>query len=236
MLAIYKKELKSYFYSPIGYLFISIFMLVSGIRFVSANIMGLSSDYTLTLDWMSFVFMLTVPLLTMRLLAEERRTKSDQLLLTSPLKLTSIITGKFLAALSVLIFTLLVSFVYPLVLDIFGAPDYAAIISSYVGFALMGTVFIAVGVFVSASTDNQVSAAVLTFAALFILYMLDTLISAISAPWLVTALSAISVFRQYVSFGLGILGLFPIIYFASATGLFLFLAVRAVEKRRWSEG
>ena len=159
MNAVYKKELRAYFYSPIGYAFIGIFMLMLGVIFLVTNISGSSADYAAALSGASSFFGFLVPLLTMRSFAEERRTKTDQLLLTSPVRIVSVVLGKFFAAVTVLAITLLLSFIYPVILAILGSPSWGEIISAYVGFLLMGCASIAIGIMISAATQSQVVAA-----------------------------------------------------------------------------
>lgn len=234
MKAIYKKELKSYFRSPIGYVFVGIFMLVLGIVFVIANITQKSANFAATLTTMSMFFVFLVPLLTMRSFAEERKSKSDQLLLTAPVKITAIVMGKFLASLTVLLFTLLVSLLFPLILLIFGSPVIGEIFTVYFGFLLMGAASMAIGILISALTESQVVAAVATFGVFFVLLMASNALSFLGGGIIPTALSALSLFTRLTEFSSGVLGLSPIIYYLSITALCIFLTVCTVERRRWS--
>ena len=125
MLAIYRRELQSYFFSPLGYVFMGSFLFVSGIFFAFGNIMSVSSSFGTMLSNVSFIFMLVVPILTMRLMSDERRTKTDQLLLTSPVSLWSIVVGKFFAACTVFLLTLVLTGVYVIILPAYGSSPLA---------------------------------------------------------------------------------------------------------------
>lgn len=175
MLAILKRELKTYFLTPVGYIFMGFFLLISGFFFAFGNLFQGSPNYNSMLATITFVFMILVPVLTMRLLAEETRQKTDQLLLTSPLSVTQIVLGKYLAAVAVFLLTIGVTFIYPIILSFFGSIALSEIISGYIGFLLLGASFIAVGLFVSSLTENQVVAAVVTFSLLLIFWIIDGL-------------------------------------------------------------
>lgn len=234
MNAVYKKELRAYFYSPIGYAFIGIFMLMLGVIFLVTNISSSSADYAAALSGASSFFGFLVPLLTMRSFAEERRTKTDQLLLTSPVRIVSIVLGKFFAAVTVLAITLLLSFIYPVILAILGSPSWGEIISAYVGFLLMGCASIAIGIMISAATQSQVVAAVVTFGVFFMLLMTSNVIKLISSEFLRRTLTALSLFDRMRDFTSGVLGLSPVIYYFSICAVCIFVTVRIIEKRRWS--
>ncbi len=175
MLAIFKRELRAYYQTPSGYIFMSLFLLVGGILFAFGNLVSLSSQFTGFLGSILFMFLLAVPVLTMRLLTEEMRMRTDQLLLTSPIKITEIVLGKYLAALFVFVVTMAITILYAVVIAIFGDLDTSATIGGYIGFLLVGCSFIAVGIFVSATTENQVVSAIVTFAALLIFWIMDAI-------------------------------------------------------------
>lgn len=236
MIAVWKREVQSYFLSPLAYIFIGAFMIIAGIMFASGNIMANNVSFNSTLGSLTFVFMLLVPLLTMKLISEDKKSKTDQLLLTSPLTVPAIILGKYFAAVTVFVVTLVISFVFPIVLAIFGAPAFGEIISGYIGFFLLGCALIAIGVFISSITESQVIAALVTFFILLIMWMGDVALSLIPYQWLVTILKWLSIYTRLSPFSIGLIAITPIIYFISIATIFVFLAVRSMEKRRWSEG
>ena len=234
MWSICKKELKSYFYSPIAYTFMAIYLFITGLFFWINNLLSASADFVSVLESLTLTFIFTVPVLTMRLFSEERKSKTDQMLLTAPIRLSGVVLGKYFAALILYAITIVTTFIYPIILAVLGEPDMAVIFAGYLGFFLLGAVMIAVGLLISCLTTSQITAAVATFAAILFLYMADTFTASISTPWLATALEAVSVFSRYNDFTIGIIGLSPMIYFISMSGIFLFLTVRVIERRRWS--
>ena len=236
MLAIWKREVQSYFLSPVAYVFIGFFMLVCGIFFATGNILTQNASFNATLGTISFLFMMVVPILTMRLLSEERKNKTDQLLLTAPVSVSAIVVGKYLAAVTVFLITLVISLVYPLVLAIFGQPSFGEIFAGYIGFFLLGCALISVGVFISALTESQVIAAVATFFILLILWTGNFASSLVKVEWIATVLKWLSVYTRFAPFTGGVLPLTPTVYFISFSAIFVFLAVRSVERRRWSKG
>ena len=236
MFAVYKREFQSYFYSPIGYVFVGFFLLVGGFLFNIYNINAMDPRLTSLFSNLSFIFLLLVPILTMRMFTEERKQKTDQMLLTSPCPLYKIILGKYFAAVTVYIIALVITGVYPIILLIYGNPSVGEILCDYIGLFLLGCSFISIGTLVSALTENQVTAAVATFAVLLILYVWDSLIPAAQSPFIVTILEWLSLVLRYGDFQAGVLTLAPVVYYVSFSAVMVFLTYRSVEKRRWSEG
>ena len=179
MTAIYKKELKGYLTSMIGYVFIFFILLLEGIYFTAYNIQGAYPVFGITLNAITFVFLILVPILTMKVIAEERKQKTDQMLLTAPISVTQIVVGKYLALISVYMIPIIVICFYPLIMSKYGEVSFPMAYTAILGFAFLGFAQIAVGVFLSSITENPVIAAVLTFVVLFVCYMitgLETLI------------------------------------------------------------
>ena len=168
MLAIYKKELKSYLTSMQGYVFMAFIMLVLGIYFTAYNLNYASPDFGTTLNSVTFVFLIITPILTMRILAEEKRNKTDQLLFTSPVPIWKIVFGKYLGMVTVVI-----TLFYPLILAKYGTVSYPMTLTAIVGFFFLGCANIAVGLFLSSITESQVIAAVLTFVVLFCSFVMN---------------------------------------------------------------
>ena len=175
MLAILNKELRSYFYSATAYVFMGIFLLLAGLFFVMTNILGTQPNtyYTGVLSTLVFVFLLLSPVLTMKIVSEETKTKTDQLLYTSPQTITTIIVAKYLAAVILFLITLLITVLFPLILSLFGKVAALEILTAYIGFFLLGICLIAIGIFVSSLTDNQVVSAVGTFGISLCIWLLD---------------------------------------------------------------
>ncbi len=235
MWAIYKREMQNYFKSPQAYVFMAAFILLSGFIFSVYNLLTLSSDMSYTFSYMSLVYILIIPILTMRLMSEDRKNKTDQLLLTAPVTLWDVVLGKFLAAVTVLMLTLAVSLVFVVIIGIFGIPSYGEIFAAYFGFFLLGMALVALGIFLSSLTDSMVTAAVSTFAIVFLLYLLDSVVRYIDAEWLSVLIGWLSAYTRFQDFGMGLLSLSGIVYYFSFAGVFLFLTVQTLQKRRWSE-
>lgn len=173
MLAVYKRELRAYFTSSTGFIFMGFFLIMSGFFYAMTNLFGASPNYNSVLGSITFIFLIVVPILTMRLMPDDKRQRTDQLLLTSPLSLAGIVLGKYFAAVTVFILTLLITCIYPIILSFFGTLAVWEIVGGYIGFLLLGSAFIAIGLFVSSLTDNQVIAAVVTFTALLFMWIID---------------------------------------------------------------
>ena len=202
MLAIYKRELKSYLTSMVGYLFMFFVLLIAGIYFSAYQLTAAYPKFEYTLNAMTFVFLIAVPILTMRVLAEERKQKTDQLLLTSPVSVFGIVMGKYLALVTIYAIPVAVLATYPLLMSKFGTVAFGSAYTALLGFFLLGSANIAIGVFFSAITESQVIAAVLTFVFLFAFYMMNGISSFFSQ----TAMSTC------VTFGLLIIALSLMIY------------------------
>ena len=197
MLAIYKKEVKGYLTSMIGYLFIAFILLLEGIYFTAYNIQGAYPIFGVTLSSITFVFLILVPVLTMKTISEERKQKTDQMLLTSPVSVGQIVVGKYLALLSVYMIAIAVICTYPLVMSKYGEVSYPMAYTAIFGFALLGAALLSIGLYKSSLTENPVIAVVLTFVVLFVCYMIEgigTLISDTSFTSLMIYLLLVAVF------------------------------------------
>ncbi len=234
MKSIFQREFRAYFHTPVGYIFIGMFLAISGYFFAVANLLPKSPDLGAVLSNMLLMFLFLIPILTMRLLSEERNSKTDQLLLTAPVSVRDIVLGKFAAAAAIYLLTLAITLLYLLVLGIHGQPAYAKIFCNYFGFVLIGFSFISVGLFVSSLTQSQASAAMATFAALLLLYALEWSQGVIHNTFLVTIINCLSITKWYSEFELGVLSVPAIFYYLSFTVVFLLLTIHAVDRRRWN--
>ena len=191
MTAIYKRELKSYLTSMVGYLFIFFILVLTGIYFSAYQLSAAYPKFEYTLSAVTFVFLIGVPILTMRVLAEERKQKTDQLLLTAPVSVGNIVIGKYLALVTVYAIPILVMCTYPLIMSKFGTVAFGSAYTAILGFFLLGCANIAIGVFMSALTESQVIAAVLTFVLLFAFYMMNGISSCVTFGLLILAAAII---------------------------------------------
>lgn len=173
MLAVYKKELRGYLTSMIGYVFIAFILLILGIYFTAYNLQYASPDFGMTLNAITFVFLIITPVLTMKILAEEKKNKTDQLLFTAPVAPWKIVLGKYLGMVTVYFIPVAIGSLYPLIMGKYGTVSYAMAYTAVLGFFFLGCAQIAVGLFLSSVTESQVIAAVITFGVLFCSYMMD---------------------------------------------------------------
>lgn len=232
--AIYRRELLAYFSTPIGYIFLAAFYFIAGFWFFAATLLGNTTDITPVFSSMFTIVLFLIPVLTMRLLSEEKRNKTDQALLTAPVSLSAIITGKFLAAVTVYLLGLAITLVYGLIVAAFSIPSWATLLANFAGLFLLGCSLIAIGLFISALTENQLVAAIGGFGTALFLILLDSVNSAIQVSAIRKFLTAASFYRRYSEFTYGLLSLSGVVFYLSITLGFLFLSVRVLERRRWA--
>ena len=236
MFAIYKKELKSYFYSFIGPLFIAAVLFFASLYFFVYNLLNGYPYISQAVSGITFLFLIAVPVLSMRILAEERRSKTDQLILTAPVSVGTIVVGKFLALLTIYVIPVAIVCVYPLIMSRFGEVPLPESYLAILGFFLYGMASIAIGEFLSALTESQVIAAVLSFLALFAGYMMPSLCSLISETgnFLTKILGCLDMYTPFEEMMNGTLNLKSVVYYFLLTIMALFLTAQAIQKRRYS--
>ncbi len=248
MFAIYKKELRSFFITPIGYIYTGAFLGLAALICCYTTILASSYNTTTYFTAMMFAMGILIPLLTMRLFAEERKLRTEQLLLTAPVTITGMVMGKFLAALTVFGGSLLASCINFIPIYAVANAERAGqsyefyhigpvtgeLIGNLVGLLLIGAAFIALGTFISALTENQLAAAVITISVIALMLGLGLINSLIDVYWIRAVLSWISVYSRFGNFQNGLFDFAAILYYASICFIFVFLTVRVYEKRRWS--
>lgn len=234
MFAIMRRELLSYFTSPLGYVFIAVFYLFSGIFLFLFTLTTQTTDMSYVYTGMFFVMLIMIPILTMRLMAEENKQKTDQLLLTSPVSLPRLVMGKFLSAFVILLICMLIFLVYGIVLSFFAAVNWAVIFGNIVGMLLLGSLCAASGLFISTLTENQMIAAVGSIGLNIAFILVDSFASVMPTKFLQDVFYSLSFFSRYNEFTIGIFSLSNIFFFVSVAFIFIFLTVRVLEKRRWS--
>lgn len=247
--AIYRRELGAFFNSAIGPVFLTVFYLGSGLLFWLFCLSYATTDMSNYFAWMRLVMVLILPLLTMRLLSEERAQKTDQGLLTAPVSLGGIVLGKYFAALTVYAIGIAIVFVYAIILSFFGTVAWSIVLSNFIALFLMGAAFMAITLFLSAFTANQFIAYVLGIVGLVVLYVIDFLSSTISSTaetvaanstmlgtllgWIGTAMESVSFFSRIYDFTYGLFNLSSVLLYVSTAVLFNFFTVRVFETRRW---
>ena len=243
MSAIYKREMLAYFTTPSGYVFSAIFCALSGILF-SITTFGMQTASTrIYFITMLISFSVLIPLLTMKLLSEERKSKTEQIILTSPVSLMGMISAKFFAAYTLFAGTLVlscavnISALFTLAQnqkDVISKLNMPTVIGSTVGILLIGGVFIAIGLFLSALTETQIVAAVSSIGVFVLIFLFSLLPGYIGNGVIRTVIKWFSVFDRFYPFTSGVFDITAIVYYFSLTVVFLFLTIRVYEKRRWA--
>lgn len=233
MKAIFLRELHSYFISPIGYVYLATFYLLAGYQYTLIILKG-QADMSVEFSFLYTVVVLLTPLLTMRLLSEEKKQKTDQLLFSSPITLNAIVAGKFFAAVFVYILGILVTFIQALLLSPYANINWMTFWGSFAGIIFVGMACIAVCMFVSSQTENQVISAIGGFAIMMFIMSLNSLAQMIDFVPLKNALCSISFYSRYYNMTMGIFKISDIFFFLSLSGVFYFLTIRVLEKKRWN--
>ena len=234
MLAIFKRELRSYFSTPIGYVFIAVFMAVSGVVFALSTYMADAASLSTYFTMMTVAYVLLIPILTMKIFSDELRSKTDQLLLTAPVSITGVVFAKYLAALAMYMIAVALSMVNFLFMVVNGYTVQPGIaIGMFVGMILIGMACIAVGIFVSSLTESQLVAVLVTMVVLVVMMFINIFNQFIPFAWLRTALSWFAISGRYDTLAAGRFDFTAILYYVSIAGSFLLLTIRVFEKKRW---
>ena len=230
MSAVFRREFKTYFTSPIGYFVLAMMFCFAGYFFYVANMALKSIDLTTVYsNLFSIVMLLVLPILTMRLMSDDKRQKTDQALLTG------IVMGKFLAALLIFAIGISITVVFAIVIAFQVTPDWMVIIGNFLGLLLLGGMVISIGLLISCLTESQFIAALGTFVVSFGLLMVDGLSTLFPSNGVVSAVvNFISVSQRYNDFTIGVINYDNVLFFLSMQALFLFLTVRVLDRKRWS--
>jgi ABC-2 type transport system permease protein len=229
-----RRELGSYFFSPMAYVAMFLFLLASGLFFMQDFQPGQPVGMRAIFDWMVWLLVFVTPVLCMGLLAQEWASGTIETLMTAPVGEHDVVLGKFLGSLGFLLVLLAPTLVYVIMLAIYGRPDIGPIVSGYLGIILVGALFIAVGLFCSSLTRSQVVAAVTAAAILFLITIIPWWLgtrATLTGFW--RGVAEQSVFRRYTDFSKGVIDTGNLVFFIAATAVFLFLTVKVLESRRW---
>ena len=247
MLAIYKKELKSYFINPVGYVFAGIFLAFCAVACGYTTLLSGSYDTSSYFMLVIFSLVILIPLLTMRLFAEERKMRTEQLLLTAPVTITGMVLGKFFAAFTMFVSCVIISCVNFIPLYVMadyerGSQSYStvhigpltsAIFGSLIGVILIGAAFIAIGTLISALTENQLASAIISISVILFFVVVGLFSSLIDVYVIRAVLNWLSVLGRFSNFSAGIFDYSALLYYVSIAFIFIFLTIRVYEKRRW---
>ena len=232
MCAIYKKELRAYLTSMTGYIFMAVLLAVTSLYYVANCLVGGYPVFGAVLSSVYFVLLIIVPVLTMRSMAEEKRQKTDQLLMTAPISLWKIVLGKYLAMVTIFLIPMAILCLYPLILLQFGSVSLPMAYTAILGYTLFGAACLGIGLFLSALTESQVIAAVLTFGVLFFLNMASGIANVIGASGAVASvLNALCIYQPFINFVQGMFDLTGVLYYVTVIILSLFLTVQLMQKK-----
>ena len=231
--AIYRREMSAFFISGIAYVFLAVFFLLSGIFFYNGVISAGTTETSAMFSSMFIIVLFLIPILTMKLMSEEKKNRTDQGLLTAPVGLWSIVLGKYFAALTLFIIAESIVFVYSIILGYLGQVVWSTLLGNYFAMLLLGAAFIAVGLFISSLTENQMASAVASMLVLFVLYLFDSFASRVSNEYIQKAMTTLSFYSRYIEFTQGVFSLPSVVFFLSTAFIFNFLTVRVLDKRRW---
>ena len=237
--AIYRREMGAFFTSGVAYVFLVVFYFVSGIFFYNYVLTAGVADVSPVFQSMFLVVMFLIPILTMKLLSEEKKNRTDQGLLTAPVGLWEIVLGKYFAALTLFIIAESIVFVYAIILSALGNVVWQTLFGNYFAMLFLGAAFIAVGLFISSLTENQITDAIVSMVLLFVIYLSEMLVSNfengnVLQRFLHKVITTIAFYSKYNEFTNGVFSLPSIVFFISVAFLFNFFTVRVLEKRRWS--
>ncbi|MCD5402054.1 ABC transporter permease [candidate division NPL-UPA2 bacterium] len=224
---LFYREFRSMFFSPIAYIVLTLFLVVSGYFFSMVLHFTREASLRFTLHNMAFVLLFISPMLTMRLLAEERKSGTIETLMTDPVTDMEVVLSKFFAVLSFYLIILAPTLLYVVILKLIGNPDFGPILSGYLGLILIGCVFLSIGLFASSLTKNQIVSAVISLVILLLLWVIGW------ASDISKVAGYLSLFEHFEDFRKGVIDTRNIIYYLSTCVLFLFLTVRVVEARKW---
>jgi ABC-2 type transport system permease protein len=231
-----RRELSSFFYSPVAYVATFLFLMASGYLFWRDFVPGQPAGMRTIFDWMVWLLVFIVPVLSMGLLSQEWSTGTIEPLMTAPVGEADVVVGKFLGGMGFFLVLLVPTLLYALLLRIYSQVDLGPIFSGYIGIILVGALFVSIGLFCSSVTRSQVVAAVLAVAILFLITIVPWAAlrsegSTLGATWRKVADQG--VYNRYADFSRGVIDLGHVIFFVALTGVFLFLTIKVLESRRW---
>jgi len=233
VLPIFRREMFAYFYSPVAYIVISVFLILTGWFFTSEMFLSSESSLRSVFGIIPFIFIFFIPAITMRLLSEERKSGTIELLVTMPISDIEIVLGKYFAGLGFLVVALLFTLPYALTILILGEPDTGMLFTGYIGLVLMGASYVAIGIFASTVSKNQVVAFIISFAIIFVLWLINKFLMFVPPP-LVPLLQYLSIDYHYENIGRGVIDSRDIAYYLSLIIFMLSLAKLSLESRKWS--
>jgi ABC-2 type transport system permease protein len=226
------KEFRSYFDSPVAYVVITLFLLIAGWQFSTALFLNNSADLRNLFSIIRFILLFFIPAISMRLISEEKRLGTIELLMTLPIKDWQLVLGKFVAAYLMIIITLLLTLIHFITITSLGEPDIGAVFAGYIGLVLTVGVYLSIGIFTSALSHNQIVAFIISFVIIFVLFLIDKVIFFFPG-YIASILEFLSTDYHFNNISRGVIDSRNLIYYLSIMFLFLFLTVQSLESRKW---
>jgi hypothetical protein rflaF_02089 len=234
MLAIYKREMKSYFSSPIGYVYMFFYLILTGLVFYYFNLYVMSSDTSSYFLYSRYILIAAIPILAIKLFPDERKNKTDQILITAPVSITRMVLGKYFAAYTVYALSLVPGIFNMIFLGMNGNLEVGTVLINYTGMLLIGAAFLAISMFMSAMTESIIVAYMLSAFVLAIFAVSDIVANTLNNSVLNKIVGIISMTDRFEQFTQGLFNSSTILYFLSVAAIFIFLIIRVIDKRRWS--
>ena len=234
MLAIYKREMKSYFSSPIGYVYMFFYLILTGLVFYYFNLYVMSSDTSSYFLYSRYILIAAIPILAIKLFPDERKNKTDQILITAPVSITRMVLGKYFAAYTVYVLSLVPGIFNMIFLGLNGNLEVGTVLINYTGMMLIGAAFLAISMFMSAMTESIIVAYMLSAFVLAIFAVSDIVANTLNNSVLNKIVGIISRTDRFEQFTQGLFNSSTILYFLSVAAIFIFLIIRVIDKRRWS--
>lgn len=232
--AIYKREMKAYFTSVITYVFFASFFCIDGLMFSAVYKSGSTQVYAIPFMYPMYLTIFLIPILTMRTISEDKRQKVDQVLLTAPVSVTSVVLGKFFACLSVFALANSPMLIFQLIVSFNATVNWMLFLYAMLGTMLLGATLIAIGIFISSLTESTALAAVLSVVVNIVLMFITTIFQIVGVNFLVKIVSYVALLDRYVGFSDSVVKIEDIVYYLTVIVVFIFLTVRSVERRRWA--
>ena len=234
MLAIYKREMKSYFSSPIGYVYMFFYLILTGLVFYYFNLYVMSSDTSSYFLYSRYILIAAIPILAIKLFPDERKNKTDQILITAPVSITRMVLGKYFAAYTVYALSVEPGIFNMIFLGMNGNLEVGTVLINYTGMLLIGAAFLAISMFMSAMTESIIVAYMLSAFVLAIFAVSDIVANTLNNSVLNKIVGIISMTDRFEQFTQGLFNSSTILYFLSVAAIFIFLIIRVIDKRRWS--
>lgn len=234
MFAVFKREMRSFFCSPVGYAYIAVYLFVANGLFYLCNIASNSTDTVSYFNWVRYALIITIPILAMKLFPEERKNKTDQILITAPVSITGMVMGKFLAAYAIYVIGIIPTVFNMLFLATTGYLEVGIVAGNYIGLLFIGAAFLAIAMFMSVLTESMITAFIMGVFSLGVFALIDLLADTLNNTIVTRIVNAISVTRRFEEFSQGLFNIASLVYFLSLAVIFVFTTIRVIDKRRWS--